>query len=69
MVGLELYGVYLPSPWLMCVRQLMESSVLSGSLSSLWPTSFALFPCPDFGPCLLFFFLSLSRVHSFYKVW
>jgi hypothetical protein len=37
-----------------------EVLVLSGSLASLWPASFGLFVCLDFGPCPLFLFLSLS---------
>jgi hypothetical protein len=49
--------------------QLVEGPVLSGSLFSLWPASFGLFACLDFGSCLLFVFLSLSWVLSFYKVW
>jgi hypothetical protein len=48
--------------------QLVEGSVLSGSLFSLSPGSFGLFACLDFGSCLLCFFLSLSWVFSFYKV-
>jgi hypothetical protein len=47
----------------------VEVLVLSGSLTSLWPDSFGLFACLDFGPCPLFFFLSLAWVLSFYKVW
>jgi hypothetical protein len=49
--------------------RLVEGSVLSGSLSSLWPASFAPFACLDFGPCPLFLFLSIAWVLSFYKVW
>lgn len=45
----------------------MEVSVLSRSLTSLWPASFGPFACLDFGPCSLFTFLSLSWVRSFYK--
>jgi hypothetical protein len=43
-----------------CNVLLSEGSILSGSLSSLWPTLFGLFACLDFGPCPLFLFLSLS---------
>jgi hypothetical protein len=39
--------------------------VLSGSLSSLWPASFGLLACLDFGPCPLFLFLSLAPVDFF----
>ncbi len=49
--------------------QLVEGSVLSGSLFLLWPASFGLFAWPDFGSCLFFLFLSLSWEFSFYKVW
>jgi hypothetical protein len=48
---------------------LVEVSVLSGSITFLWPASFGLFAYLDFGPCPLFLFLSLSWVLSFYKVW
>jgi hypothetical protein len=37
----------------------VEGSVLSSSLSSLWPTFVGLFACSDIGPCPLFPFLSL----------
>jgi hypothetical protein len=43
-----------------CFMQLVEGSVLSSSLSSLWPTFAGLFACLDFGPCPLFPFLSLQ---------
>jgi hypothetical protein len=33
------------------------------------PAFVGLFACPDFGPCPLFHFLSLSWVLSFYRVW
>jgi hypothetical protein len=57
----------------------MEISILNGSLSSMWPASFASlsfvqlaslgsFACLDSGPGTLFLFLSLSWVLSFYKV-
>jgi hypothetical protein len=49
--------------------RLVKVSVLNGSLSSLWPTSFGLFAWLDFGPCPLFFFLSLSWVLSSDEVW
>ncbi len=38
---------------------LVEGSIFSSSLSSLWPTFVGLFTCLDFGPCPLFPFLSL----------
>ncbi len=45
---------------------LVEGSVLSGSLNSLWPASFGLFACLDFGPCpLCFFFTPLLCLGAF----
>jgi len=58
--------VYLPFFQLLCFKQLVKVSVLSGSLTSLWPTSFVLYACLDFGPCAKFLFLSLAWVLSFY---
>jgi hypothetical protein len=49
--------------------RLVKVSVLNGSITSLWPASFALFAWLDFGPCPLFLFLSLSWVLSFDQVW
>ncbi len=46
----------------------MEVSVLSGSITSMWPAPFGLFACLDFGPCPLFPFLFLSWVLSFYYI-
>jgi hypothetical protein len=48
--------------------QLVEVSVLSGSFTFMWHTSFGLFACLDFGPCPLFLFLSLAWVLSFDEV-
>jgi hypothetical protein len=58
--------VYLPFFQLICLKQLLKVSVLSGSLTSLWPASFGLYACLDFGPCPKFLFLSLAWVLSFY---
>ncbi len=58
--------VYLPFFQLLCFKQLVKVSVFSGSLTSLWPTSFVLYACLDFGPCAKFLFLSLAWVLSFY---
>ncbi len=58
--------VYLPFFQLICFKQLLKVSVLSGSLTSLWPASFGLYACLDFGPCVNFLFLSLAWVLSFY---
>jgi hypothetical protein len=44
---------------------LVEGSVLSGSLSSLWPASFGLFACLDFGACP-FVSLSLPFLGAFF---
>jgi len=60
--------LYLPFFQLICFKQLVKVSVLSGSLASLWPASFGLHACLDFGPCPKFLFLSLAWVLSFYKV-
>jgi len=57
--------VYLPFFQLICFKQLVKVSVLSGSLTSLWPTTFGLYDCLDFGPCPKFLFLSLAWVLSF----
>jgi hypothetical protein len=69
-LDLEFYGVYLPpliSWYASCdwwgVQFLVVPFppwVLSGSLSSMWPVSFGLPACLDFGPCPLFLFLSLA---------
>jgi hypothetical protein len=48
------------------IKQMVKVSILSGTLSFLWPASFGLFPCLDFGPCPLFLFLSLGWVLSFF---
>jgi hypothetical protein len=56
--------VYLPFFQLICFKQLVKVSVLSGSLTSLWPASFGLYACLDFGPCAKFLFLSLAWVLS-----
>jgi hypothetical protein len=58
--------VYLPVFQLICFKQLLKVSVLSGSLTSLWPASFGLYACLDFGPCANFLFLSLAWVLFFY---
>jgi hypothetical protein len=58
--------LYLPFFQLICFKQLVKVSVLSGSLTSLWPASFGLHACLDFGPCPKFLFLSLAWVLSFY---
>ncbi len=60
--------VYLPFFHLICFKQLLKVSVLSGSLTSLWPASFGLYACLDFGPCAKFLFLFLAWVLSFYFV-
>jgi len=39
--------------------RLVEVSVLSDPITSVWPTSFRLFACMDFDPCPFFPFLSL----------
>jgi hypothetical protein len=39
---------------------MVEVSVVCGSLTSLWPASFGLFACLDFGPCHFFFSLLLG---------
>ncbi len=49
--------------------QLVEVLALRGSFFSLWPISFGLFACLDFGSGLLFLFLSLAWVLSFFKGW
>ncbi len=51
---------YLPFFQLIYFKQLVKVSVLSGSLTSLWPASFGLYACPDFGACPKFLFLSLA---------
>jgi hypothetical protein len=48
---------------------MVEVSVLSGSLTSVWSASFGLLALLDFGPCPLILSLSLSSVLSFYDVW
>jgi len=58
--------VYLPFFQLICFKQLVKVSVLSCSLTSLWPASFGLYDCMDFGPYPKFLFLSLAWVLSFY---
>jgi len=60
--------VYLPFFQLICFKQPLKVSVLSGSLTSLWPASFGLYACLDFGPCSTFLFLSLAWMLSFYFV-
>jgi hypothetical protein len=60
--------VYLPFFQLICFKKLVNVSVLSDSLTSLWPTSFGLYASLDFGACPKFLFLSLAWVLSFYKV-
>ena len=75
------FRVYLPFLQRICFKQLVEVSVLSCSLTSLWPASFLLYACQilwflslvSFSlPCLGAFFLlflALFWVLSFYKVW
>jgi len=58
--------VYLPFFQLICFKQLLMVSVLSCSLTSLWPASFGLDACLDFEPSPKFLFLSLAWVLSFY---
>ncbi len=48
------------------VVPLPQVSVPSDSLTSLWPISFGLYACLDFGACPKFLFLSLAWVVSFY---
>jgi hypothetical protein len=63
-----LSGVYLPFFPLICFKQLVKVSIFNGSFTSLWPASFGLYGCLDFGACPKFLFLSLAWVLSFYKV-
>jgi hypothetical protein len=58
--------VYLPFLQLICFKQLVKFSVLSGSLTSLWLASFGLYACMDLGPCPFFIFLSLAWMLSLY---
>jgi hypothetical protein len=48
---------------------MVEVSVLSGFLTSVWSASFGLLARLDFGPCPLILSLFLSSVLSFYDVW
>ncbi len=49
----------------------MEVWVLSGSITSVWHTSFGLFACLDFGPLrfVCFFFSPFLGCSLFYEVW
>ncbi len=48
----------------------MEVSVLSGSITFLWPASFGLLACLDFGPGPFFFFSSpFLGCFLFIKFW
>ncbi len=48
---------------------MVEVLILSGSLASLWPTSFGLFALPGLWSLPLVLFLSLSWVLSLDEVW
>jgi hypothetical protein len=58
--------VYLPFFQLICFKQLVKVSVLTGSLTSLWPASFGLYASPDFGPCPKFLSFSLPCLGAFF---